>query len=121
MNDCKLCKNQSNSSTEVLFETEHWIFRRSDTGIKGHYFLELRTHRSSIMEIKDSEWYDYSIVYPKAIRWIQDHDHPVKIYTLCISEAVIHPHYHLIARFENDEKGLPKISNTINTIPKDFK
>jgi diadenosine tetraphosphate (Ap4A) HIT family hydrolase len=119
MNDCKLCKNQIKSETEVLFETEFWIFRRSDSGTKGHYFLELRTHRNSVMEIKDSEWYDYSLIYPRSIRWIYNHDNPVKIYTLCISEAVIHPHYHLIARFEDDDKGISKISQTINSQPKD--
>jgi diadenosine tetraphosphate (Ap4A) HIT family hydrolase len=41
-----------------------------------------------------------------ATEWIYKHFKPVKLYTITISEAVPHLHFHLVPRFEESPKGI---------------
>jgi diadenosine tetraphosphate (Ap4A) HIT family hydrolase len=115
---CKICnlhksiliENNHNGSNQDSFQkiTDHWILREAEPekSCHGYLYLEPRMHCESFSSIPPEAYKELGIMLELGMRWIDENFHPLKIYTVTISEAVPHIHFHLVPRFQTEIKGL---------------
>lgn len=109
--DCKICTVQSSGSPHFLMEFEHFTVRKaeSEKNCPGYLYIEPRRHIEIFTELNTDEYSEFGSVLEKSIRWIYEHFQPRKLYTVTVSEAVPHIHWHLVPRYSDQLKGFPYI------------
>ncbi|MDX1961484.1 MAG: HIT family hydrolase [Leptospiraceae bacterium] len=107
--ECKICKIHLDSSNTFLYESNEWILREAEKekNCAGYLYLEPKKHRTSFVEFSPIEYASLSVVLEKGMNWITKNYSPKKIYTVTISEAVPHIHFHLVPRYTDELKGIP--------------
>ena len=81
--NCKICDiHHSKLIPMVVGETFHWVVRHSEfsKNAPGYLYIEPKRHVETYNDLK--------------------------LYTITISEAVPHLHFHLVPRFEESPKGI---------------
>lgn len=112
MSNCPICdKHHSNLST-VLYETEHWIitYGQYDSQILGYLYLEPKRHIENWSDFRDEELLEIGLIIKKVEGTLRELISIDRLYTVTISEAVRHIHFHLIPRLnEETVRGLDLI------------
>lgn len=92
---------------EYIYVDENWILRLADSkkNCPGYLYLEPRIHAESFPELGEI-LNDLGRVLKIGMDWIQKNHNPRKIYTVSISEAVPHLHFHLVPHYGSDVKGI---------------
>jgi len=136
---CKICdihksildgenfnQNQINNNLDHLDKgefhffrlTDHWVLREaeSEKSCKGYLYLEPRKHSESFTDISSEAYKEMGVLIEQGMHWIEQNFHPKKIYTLTISEAVPHIHFHLVPRYKQDVKGLDYLKLALGSL-----
>lgn len=111
MSNCPICEKHKKVQ-DVLFENENWMITHGPLAsqLLGYVYLEPKRHVENWTEFTDEELSEVGPLIKKveaALKGLLPID---RLYSVTISEAVRHIHFHLIPREnENEVKGLPLI------------
>ncbi|MGG4167070.1 HIT family protein [Rossellomorea vietnamensis] len=111
MENCPICEKHK-EKVALFYEDEHWIVRPGpfNSHLLGYVYIEPKRHVEN--------WSDFTEIELKKIGWLIKKCETAlrqllnveRVYTVTISEAVRHIHFHVIPReLENDIKGLQLI------------
>lgn len=106
--NCKICKIHSSKIPMVVCETSHWVIRHSEFSkhAPGYLYIEPKRHIEAYNELSLEEFIQLGECMELATNWIYQHFKPLKLYTITVSESVLHLHFHLVPRFEDRLKGI---------------
>jgi diadenosine tetraphosphate (Ap4A) HIT family hydrolase len=95
-------------TSELIYKSENWILRHSEKekNIPGYLYLEPIRHVEEYSKFNSLEFQEIGIFIEKGIQWIYNYSNPKKIYTVTVSEAVPHIHFHIVPRYIDSVKGL---------------
>ncbi|WP_143804847.1 HIT family protein [Paraliobacillus ryukyuensis] len=109
--NCVICDKHANEE-DVLYDGQDWLITKGsyDANILGYLCLAPRRHVEDWSDLTIDETKQIGVLIKTielAIKQIIDID---RLYTVTISEAVRHLHFHLIPRKKDDSiRGLPLI------------
>ncbi|WP_226654766.1 HIT family protein [Pseudalkalibacillus hwajinpoensis] len=114
MEKCVICEkhNQNLNSDMKIYEDDYSnIFHGPLTsGILGYLYIEPKRHVENYYEFSDQEVVEINSLVKKVTKMLTELLEVDRIYTVIISEAVRHQHFHLIPRtYEMELKGLDLI------------
>lgn len=69
-------------------------------------YIEPRRHVEVYNDLIHGEFMQLGECMKLATEWIYKNFKPLKLYTITISEAVPHLHFHIVPRFEDSPKGI---------------
>lgn len=114
MHSCPICEKHRKHTKDdyILYEDENWVISHGpiESQILGYIYLEPKNHYENWSEFTDSELSEIGKIIKKVEEALRAVLPLERLYSVTISEAVRHIHFHLIPRLkENDVKGLPLI------------
>ena len=115
--NCKICDiHHSKTIPMVIGETFHFVVRHSELSknAPGYLYIEPKRHVEAYNDLIHGEFMQLGECMKLATEWIYKHFKPVKLYTITISEAVPHLHFHLVPRFEESPKGIEFLQQAIS-------
>ncbi|HMV44808.1 MAG TPA: HIT domain-containing protein [Leptospiraceae bacterium] len=115
--DCKICDIHHTKSIPMLVgETFHWVIRHSEftKNAPGYLYIEPKRHVESYNDLIHGEFMQLGECMKMATEWIYRHFKPLKLYTITVSEAVPHLHFHLVPRFEDSPKGIEFLQEALS-------
>ncbi|MCB1159782.1 MAG: HIT family hydrolase [Leptospiraceae bacterium] len=80
----------------------------------AYLYIEPIEHIESYNELSIEAWLEFGKVMGIAVEWIYKHYSPKKLYTVSISEAVKHLHFHLVPRYQDDILGIEYLSTALS-------
>lgn len=109
--NCKICTIHSDSIPFLLKKDEFWVVRHSEftKNCPGYLYIEPLKHVESFKDIDPDAFRMLGENLKFAADWIYANFNPIKIYTITVSEAVPHIHYHLVPRYDDSVKGIDYI------------
>jgi diadenosine tetraphosphate (Ap4A) HIT family hydrolase len=104
---CKLCNIQPSD----LIDSEiwnHWRVRpaEKEKNCPGYHYIEFKTHIETYFEVSSDAWKEYGMIVSNLTSLVYRNHSPLKIYTVSISEAVPHLHFHFIPRYKETPIGI---------------
>ncbi|WP_332695114.1 HIT family protein [Halalkalibacter lacteus] len=111
MSHCPICEKHENLK-DVLFENQNWIISHGPLAsqVLGYVYIEPKRHVENWTEFTDSELVEIGPLIKKVESALKELISIDRLYSVTISEAVRHIHFHLIPREASYEvKGLPLI------------
>jgi diadenosine tetraphosphate (Ap4A) HIT family hydrolase len=108
---CPICEKHENLK-DVLFENENWVISHGPLAsqVLGYVYIEPKRHVENWTEFTDSELVEIGPLIKKVESALKELISIDRLYSVTISEAVRHIHFHLIPRETSCEvKGLPLI------------
>ncbi|MCG9875398.1 MAG: HIT family hydrolase [Leptospiraceae bacterium] len=110
--------NLEKEEIQFFHATDHWVLREAEPekSCKGYLYLEPRKHSESFTDISSEAYKEMGVLIEQGMHWIEQNFHPKKIYTLTISEAVPHIHFHLVPRYKQDVKGLDYLKLALGSL-----
>lgn len=111
MSECPICEKHRNLET-AIFEDEHWIVTHGplDSQILGYLYLEPKRHVENWSNLSHKELLKVGPLFKRLEEALKKELDIDRVYTVTISEAVRHLHFHIIPREKGNEvKGLPLI------------
>ena len=122
MSNCKICDIH-----KELYRGDHefnsWIIREAekDKNCPGYYYVESKFHKESYGEFSIFDWEELGRAIHQITQKILTEYKPLKIYTISISEAVPHLHFHIVPRYKENSKGIEYLEKALGgKLPKDF-
>ncbi len=108
MLDCKICKIHSQFQAQANFSFKYWIVRPSDSekSCPGYHYIEAKGHLKDYAEVSKEAWIEYGEIIHILTGIIHSKFSPLKIYTVSISEAVPHLHFHFVPRYISSPVGM---------------
>lgn len=114
MHSCPICEKHRKHTKDdyILYEDKNWVISHGpiESQILGYIYLEPKNHYENWSEFTDSELSEIGKIIKKVEEALRAELPLERLYSVTISEAVRHIHFHLIPRLkENEVKGLPLI------------
>ena len=106
--NCKICEIHAKKIPMVVGETFHYVIRHSEfsKNAPGYLYIEPKRHVEVYNDLIHGEFMQLGECMKIATEWIYKHFKPLKLYTITISEAVPHLHFHIVPRLEDSPKGI---------------
>lgn len=107
--ECKIC---SVHGLNIGERQNHWVVRdaEKEKKIPFYFYIESIIHVESYRELSAEAWEEFGRIIEKYTQYIYSKSQPLKIYTVSISEAVPHLHFHLVPRYIESPKGMEYLS-----------
>jgi len=107
MNTCKLCNLQPSDLIDSEIFT-HWKVGPSEKekNCPGYHYIEFKTHVETYLEVNSDAWKEYGMIISNLTSLVYKKTSPLKIYTVSISEAVPHLHFHFVPRYMESPIGI---------------
>ncbi|MFC0471054.1 HIT family protein [Halalkalibacter kiskunsagensis] len=112
MSQCPICEKHETVNEDVLFENQNWVITHGPLASQlfGYIYIEPKRHVENWTEFTDSELAEIGPLIKKVESALKEVISIDRLYSVTISEAVRHIHFHLITRETTSEvKGLPLI------------
>jgi diadenosine tetraphosphate (Ap4A) HIT family hydrolase len=105
---CKICDIHKTELSGLVLVTKDWVIREAEAekNCKGYLYIEPIIHVEKFTDFNYSMYASLGTCIEEGMKWIYKHNSPQKIYTVTISEAVPHIHFHLVPRYIDFPKGL---------------
>lgn len=109
--DCKICLTHDSLSIPFSIKSKNFLVREaeSEKNCPGYLYIEPKRHIESFAELSHDEFSEFGSVMEESVGWIYENFKPLKLYTVTVSEAVPHIHWHLVPRYSDELKGFPYI------------
>ena len=106
--NCKIWEIHAKKIPMVVGETFHYVIRHSEfsKNAPGYLYIEPKRHVEVYNDLIHGEFMQLGECMKIATEWIYKHFKPLKLYTITISEAVPHLHFHIVPRLEDSPKGI---------------
>lgn len=117
--DCKICSKHLNKDKFFILETSYFEIWHGvlDSHILGYIYLEPKRHVENWVEFTQDELVELPFLIQKIEGLLKKLVNADRVYTVTISEAVRHLHFHLIPRIEDSNlKGLNLIEQATQQI-----
>ena len=113
--DCKICLIHSSENSPILFESKNFFTRKAEPekNCPGYLYIEPKKHIENLTEFTSDEFTEFGLLMEKSVRWIYANFKPLKLYTVTVSEAVPHIHWHLVPRYSDELKGFAYIQSAL--------
>lgn len=100
MSTCKLCNLHPSDLVDSEILT-HWRIRPAvrEKNCPGYHYIEFKTHVETYLEVNSDAWKEYGMIISHLTSLVYNNYSPLKIYTVSISEAVPHLHFHFVPRY----------------------
>jgi diadenosine tetraphosphate (Ap4A) HIT family hydrolase len=111
VSQCPICEKHERKE-EVLFENQNWVISHGPLAsqLLGYVYIEPKRHVENWSEFTDAELLEIGPLLKSVESALQELISLDRLYSVTISEAVRHIHFHLIPRVDEcDVKGLPLI------------
>lgn len=111
MESCIICAKHKQMD-HVIYEDNDWIVSHGpiESQILGYLYLEPKRHVEHWGDFREEELSNIGLLIKRAEMALKQELMVDRVYTVTISEAVRHIHFHLIPRVDGEEtKGLPLI------------
>ncbi len=112
VSQCPICEKHETVNEDVLFENQNWVITHGPLASQlfGYIYIEPKRHVENWTEFTDSELAEIGPLIKKVESALKEVISIDRLYSVTISEAVRHIHFHLITRETTSEvKGLPLI------------
>jgi diadenosine tetraphosphate (Ap4A) HIT family hydrolase len=119
MNTCKLCNFQPSDLIDSEIFT-YWRVRpaEKEKNCPGYHYIEFKTHVETYLEVNSDAWKEYGMIISNLTSLVYNKYSPLKIYTISISEAVPHLHFHFVPRYLESPIGFEYLQLALtNKIP----
>ena len=105
---CKICEIHRISVPFLVYENPFWVLRHSEAekNCPGYLYLEPKLHVVAYPEFPEEVLQSLGEALKRGTDWIYSYFNPEKIYTVTISEAIPHIHFHIVPRYSPEAKGL---------------
>ncbi len=113
--NCKICEIHPVKENLIL-EKKFFFVRHSEfsKNVPGYLYIEPKKHIENYSEFSKEEFYELSECLEFGVNWIYKYFSPKKIYTVTISEAVPHIHFHLVPRYIDEFKGFSYLQKAVS-------
>ncbi|MCL7748040.1 HIT family protein [Halalkalibacter alkaliphilus] len=111
MSQCPICEKHEKKK-DVLFENENWVITHGPLGsqLLGYVYLEPKRHVENWSDFSETELVELGPLIKKIELSLKELIHLDRLYSVTISEAVRHIHFHLIPRGNTTfVRGIPLI------------
>lgn len=105
MDTCKICEKHKSSNGKV-FENDYLVVYHGavESSILGYFYIEPKRHIEDWDQLTDSEIIEIGMMHRKISKLLKYKLSVERVYSVTISEAVRHLHFHIIPRMNKSTK-----------------